>query len=189
MTTSSTRTATVTIDPADAARASRAPVRRRRSHAAIGSRVFAGGLAISGTLGLAGMMARRPSPAAAPVREATLAIVAEPARARALSARARRSAARAHVVLPGPVVTPSQSATRLLASGAVPTPLTNGVPSPAPVPATMAPAPAPAPVPTAAPQLPAPAPIPAPQPPAAAPVVVPAAAAPVATTHASPPPP
>ena len=40
----------MTIDHGEAPRAR--PPARRRSHAALGSRVFAGGLAISGTLGL-----------------------------------------------------------------------------------------------------------------------------------------
>ena len=199
----------MTTEPLDADDASpssvaaaRAATRRKRSHAALGSRVFVGGLSMSATVGLAGVMAR-PSPAvaAAPVREALLTIVAAPTRMCAAPPAHVRIAARpvGRSVAPGVTrprnatgqpVTPLPAASPANAGALPPT-------TAAPVPAATAPATAPPPpAPTPAPA-PAPTPAPAPRPttvavappPTSAPVVVPPAAPPVTTSHASPPPP
>jgi hypothetical protein len=177
------RTITVTIDPDAEAPGARRPVRRRRSHAALGSRVFVGGLAISGTVGLAGVMARRPAVAAVvPARESST-FVAEAAHTGTPPANVRRAAALAAYV----------AAVRQVA---IATPPSSSTPAPAPVlsPAPTAPAPVQAPVPAqtaalAPPPSAPPTPSPAPQPPATVPVVAAPAAAPITTSHASPPPP
>jgi hypothetical protein len=136
--------------------------RRRRGHAALGSRVVVGGLALSGTLGMAGVMARRPSViVVAPVRDAVPAVVVSP------TSRTTPAAVR---LVPAAVIA------RRATAAATPTRLASGAP-PA---VTPAPAPAPAPV-----YASAPAPAPAPPP---LPVVTVTAAPPVATSHASPPP-
>jgi hypothetical protein len=168
----------VTTDPDGAARGLRPPARRRRSHAALGSRVFVGGLAISGTIGLAGMMARRPTLAVAvPTRDSVL--VAEGNRVRTAAASIRRAPARAPATA-APAAAPGPTAA----------PLANSRPAPAPVlpPAPTAPAPVqvPVPAPTAAP--PPVAAAPPPSPPVTVPVVAAPVTVPVSTSHASPPP-
>ena len=136
----------MTTDPDGAARRPRPPASRRRSHVALGSRVLVGGLAISGTVGLAGMMARRPAfVAAAPARGGVL--VAEGKRVRT-AASVRRAPARVPATAP---------------PAAQPAPTAASSPAPAPVlsPAPTAPAPVQVPVPA---PTPAPAPAPAPTP-------------------------
>ena len=149
------RTTVVTTDPDGAARRPRPPASRRRSHAALGSRVLVGGLAISGTVGLAGMMARRPAfVAAAPARGGVL--VAEGKRVRT-AASVRRAPARVPATAP-PAAQPSPTAATPATSNPAPVPVLPPAPT-APAPVQV---PVPAPTPTAAPT-PAPARRPAPR--------------------------
>jgi len=174
--------------PTASATENRPAGRRRRSHAALGSRVVAGGLAVSGTIGLAGVLARRPTVAAAPpVRQALLTLATGPAKA-----RPTKPTACVHVVGAAPHPGDGRVVPAAPAVGTVPVPsrsparpstsvaLMSAPPPPAPAaaaPPQIAPPPA-APAPTSPPR-----PIPAP------PVVVAPKAPPITRSHASPPPP
>ncbi len=203
----------MTTDPTVDGPGDKLPARKRprRSHAAAGSRVLVSGLAISGTIGLAGAMAHRPPAVAGSAgtpRETLLAVDARSPFLRPPKAAKHRSRAGVAAGAPparGALTSRGTAAHPLAVVGAnapAPSTVSGGgpaAPPSSPVPAAGPSAPVPgAPAPTTPPvSAPPPvgshAPVPTTAPPTSAapppPVIVPTTAPPTTTSHASPPPP
>jgi hypothetical protein len=188
----------VTTDPNDIIAARKvAAKRKRKSHAALGSRVIVSGVAISGTLGLAGVMAAAaPSYVAAAkparLREVLMTTDTLPAHKRptkALAAHAKKKAA-GGTVPPTSAAKAGLSSVPSTGSGAVASGYVSTPTAPvATAPVATAPGSTAAPVtapPVTAPPVTAP---PVTSPPTSPPVVTPPTAPPTTVSSASPPPP